>query len=311
MTGNASHPKCPSCAAAEPRRIGSLPRAQQFAGGDVDGALPGGSLYGCLSCGLKFRYPVLAAAQYDALYDNDSPSAWQDGPCGRQDWSLITEYVAQHAGAGASVLDFGCDTGGLLDRLGSHRPRFGVEINARARKAAAERTGARVVATLDSLPPGRKFDVVTAVDVIEHFSDPGRTLESLLDMTSESGMLIVTTGDADALLWRLTGSRWWYCFFPEHLAFISERWVRAWLLRADRNAALVVSDRFRYVRLSAPRYALQACLALLYFVAPQGYIGLVGRIRRMLGRGPAVQAPGVGLSKDHLFLVIRKSRLPG
>ena len=296
---------CPSCNGYRLRRIGRLPDVQVFAGSDVREALPRSSLYSCLTCGLKFRHPALPASQYLTLYDNQRSTVWQDDPSDRWDWALVTDYVARHAEATASVLDFGCYTGGLLSQLGSGLAKFGVEVNARARDEATRRTSAHVVSSLEHLPPGKKFDVVIAVDVVEHFNDPGRVLQSLLRVTRRGGTLLITTGDADAPLWNVAGSRWWYCSYPEHLAFISEAWVREWLSHSGGAADLVAARRFRYTRLSPPRYVTQACLAMAYCLSPAAYTTTIRMLKRALRRQSSVQPPGAGLSRDHLFLVIK------
>jgi SAM-dependent methyltransferase len=255
---------------------------------------------------LKFRAPVLSAAEYDALYDNDESTSWPQTD-ERNDWNLIARYVSANDLTGASILDFGCYTGGLLGRLGSEYSKKGVEISAAARRVASARTGAEVYPGLDRLPAGERFDVVTAVDVVEHFPDPGRIIKSLLGVIKEGGVLMLTTGDSDSRLSRIMGARWWYCFFAEHLAFVSERWVRNWLSASDAGAQLVTATRFRHVRLPALRYVAQAISVILYFVAPRVYIRLVGVLKRMLGRDAVVLPPGAGLTKDHIFLVIRKT----
>ena len=306
MTRDASPPRCPSCSGDALRRIGAILDARLFAGQEVEGVLPISSLYSCLACELKFRYPILEDVQYEELYDTGCVSAWPDEPSDRKDWSLVAEYLGQHAGAGASVLDFGCYTGGLLGQLGSRYARFGVEVNTQAGKVAQEKTGAEVVPSLESFAADRKFDFVTAVDVVEHFADPGSTIASLLAIVKPGGALLITTGDADNWLWRLSGAHWWYAHYPEHLAFVSEHWIRDWLRRADGHATLADVRRFRYLRLTPPRYALQSCLFLAHLAAPRGYARLMRRLKRVLGRHGDVKPPGIGLTKDHLFLAIRK-----
>lgn len=306
MTADAPQPKCPSCSGQKLRRIGALHDVALFAGKELERTLPPSSLHSCLDCRLKFRLPVLPASRYEALYDNDLLTAWPDAPSERTDWLIVAEYLDRHADAGASVLDFGCYTGGLLARLGPRYARFGVELNAQARKTARDRTGVDVFPGLDAIEPGRQFDFVTVVDVVEHFADPGRVLESLMRLTRKGGTLLVTTGDADAFLWKLAGARWWYCSLPEHLAFISERWVREWLSRSSTRAALVEVRKFRHVRLAAPVYIRHACMALLYFLAPRSYMRVIGALKRRLGRGTIRLPAGMGLSKDHLFLAIRR-----
>jgi 2-polyprenyl-3-methyl-5-hydroxy-6-metoxy-1,4-benzoquinol methylase len=273
--------------------------------------LPRSNLLNCLTCGLKFRHPVLAPSKYDALYDNDQSAVWSDASVQRNDWPLVAEYLAVHAHAGAQILDFGCYTGGLLALLGPRYARTGVEVNAKAREIARQRTGADVVARLEEIAHDRQFDFVTAIDVLEHFVDPGAIMESLLRVTKAGGTVIATTGNADAPLWGLAGTRWWYCFFPEHLAFISERWVRHWLATRGANAQLAATSRFRYAQLSAAQYARQACLTLLYFSSPRAYRWLCRALKRTWGKGPSGNPPGAGLTKDHLFLAIRKSAPEG
>ena len=298
-------PLCPSCAAARTRRIGALPQVKVFARQDITGVLPASSLYRCLACGLLFRHPVLEAHEYDALYGKAGSTCWADEP-GRMDWAHIEYYLARTARSGARVLDFGCHTGGLLKRLGPGYARTGVEVNERAAAIAREQSGAEVVRELKALPAGARFDIVIAADVVEHFPDPGGVIASLLALLEPGGTLIVTTGDADCALWRLAGARWWYCFYPEHLSFISRRWILGWLQRTGSRAVLAEARTFRHQRLSPLRYAVQSCLLLAYLAAPRWYVRLGGRLRYLLGRGERMAyAPGTGLAKDHVFLALR------
>jgi SAM-dependent methyltransferase len=298
-------PACPSCGSIHARRVGALPKVSVFARRDVGRAIPASSLYRCPDCHLLFRHPVLEARDYDALYGEVDSACWADEP-GRMDWAVIEAYVARTAPAGARILDFGCHTGGLLERLGSRYARTGIEVNERAAAIARTRTGAAVVRRLEDLPAEARFDIVIAADVVEHFTDPGSVIGSLLSVLAPGGTLVVTTGDADCTLWKLTGARWWYCFFPEHLSFISKRWMLGWLQRTGSRAVLVEAGTFRHLRLSPFRYAIQSCLLLAYLAAPGWYVRAGGRLRYLLGRGERIAyAPGTGLSKDHVLIALR------
>jgi SAM-dependent methyltransferase len=296
---------CPSCGSAEAARLGALPDVQAFAGRDTPAPLPGGALYDCGACALKYRFPVLSRAQYDALYDNEATDAWAE-TVPRADWALIAGYLARHAAPGASVLDFGCYNGGLLERLGPGYARAGVEVSAKARQAARERTGAEVVASLEALG-GRQFDFVVAVDVAEHFADPAALLASLLALTRPGGTLILSTGDAEARLWKMAGAHWWYCYYPEHIAFISEPWARRWLARSAAPATLASVRRFRYLRLDPLRFARQSLLTTAYLAAPALYGRATAVVRKALGRASRAAPPGAGVSKDHLLLAFLKT----
>lgn len=303
--GSLVTPHCPSCELREVREIGALPETNIFAGREVDDVFPASSLFRCAGCGLMFRHPTLTACAYDALYGKVSLDSWSSGSA-RVDWALIEEYLARACAPGDRVLDFGCHTGGLLQQIGPSYSRTGVEINPRAAKVAREALGIDVFPSLASLPAGKHFDVATAVDIVEHFADPGRAIASLLEVVKPGGVLIVTTGDAHAWLWRIAGPRWWYCYYPEHLAFISERWIRGWLRRTGARADVAEARRFRYLRLSPARYVRQACLVSAYLASPRTYAWAMRHLKRLLGRPGGVEPSGIGLSKDHLFLVIRK-----
>lgn len=286
--------------------IGVLPDVGVFGRRDARAVLPASSLYRCLACHLTFRHPTLPPSAYEALYgDADPACTWPGGP-GRVDWALIEEHLGRNAPAGASVLDFGCHRGGLLQQIGPRYARTGIEINRNAAQVARAKTGAEVFPDLASLPAGTCFDVVTAVDVVEHFADPGRVIASLLAILGPGGTLIVSTGDADAWPWRIASARWWYCYYPEHLAFISERWIRNWLRRTGQPVRVAAVRRFRYVHHPPLRYVRQAAATLLYQLAPDVYAWLWRRLARRSGPEGQVNPPGSGLTRDHLLLVVEK-----
>lgn len=268
-------------------------------------ALPASRLFCCHACGLRFRHPVLSRSAYDALYGAGDPGCWSDEG-ERQDWALISDFISSQGTSKSGILDFGCHTGGLLARLGPDHSKMGVEVNPNAAAVAEARAGVPVFPSLDALPHDRRFDFVTAVDVIEHFSNPGDLIGSLLAKVKPGGFLIITSGDAESVLWRLAGARWWYCYYPEHLAFISESWVRGWLRTSAQPASVAWLRRFRYLKLSLARFARLALQAAIYYLAPRAYLWSISRLKRALSRDGGVEPPGVGLSKDHLMLVLRK-----
>ena len=59
-------------------------------------------------------------------------------------------------------------------------------------------------------------------DVLEHFENPCVALERAASLLRPGGLLVVETGDIDALLARVTGSRWYFFDPPQHLVFFSQ-----------------------------------------------------------------------------------------
>ena len=152
-------------------------------------------------------------ARFDALGD----SWWDpDGPMAplhrlnpvRIAWArdLIArrfklEAQAGAALAGVSLLDVGCGAGLFaepLSRLGADV--VGIDPAAAAIEAArrhAEDTGARLayrVASVEELAPEpRRFDVVSAMEVIEHSADPKTFVASAASLVRPGGLFMAST----------------------------------------------------------------------------------------------------------------------
>jgi SAM-dependent methyltransferase len=278
---------CRTCGSGDTVRVGPLPDVAEFAGTPLERPLQGGYLLRCRSCSFLFRTPTLGDDDYLSLYAQGSAEIWEPRDA-REDFRLVRSRVRD---APLDVLDVGCYTGHLLTMLPESCRLHGVEPNAAA-AAKAESRGVRVVARhwqqLESA--GRDFDLITACDVIEHVANPLAFLELLASCLREGGQIIITTGNADAWMWRLLGSRFWYCYYPEHISFIGPRW----LALIGARASLRVSELqfFSHSRLPAPVPRLKAMVrtGLAWSTTPS-------RSGRPLG---------AGLSKDHLLCVLRR-----
>lgn len=219
---------CPSCAHRPAQRLGAIAPGFQFAGQQLERPLPGGSLYRCPTCHLRFRWPIPAKAVTDALYEKASSSHWQYEAPQRYDWMATRAWLADRHPQGGAILDVGCFDGAFLRTLDASWTRYGIEPSADARERAAE-SGIELVGhdadDLVALAP--HFDAVVAFDVAEHLPDPRRLLQQMAAVSVSGGSLILGTGNAEAASWRLMGSAYWYCTIAEHLAFISDSWCHA------------------------------------------------------------------------------------
>jgi 2-polyprenyl-6-hydroxyphenyl methylase/3-demethylubiquinone-9 3-methyltransferase len=113
----------------------------------------------------------------------------------------VQETIERHARPGGRVLDIGCGTGFLLERL-AERGFTGVGVDlspesveiARARLAeigAADRLSAEVGSAYD--PPDGPFDLVTVTDVLEHLEDPRACLTAARERLAPGGVVVVST----------------------------------------------------------------------------------------------------------------------
>lgn len=296
---------CPYCGRCDLHHLGKLPDSYWFAGNTLAAPLPGGWLYRCKNCKLKFRNPACNPTAYEKLYDNSVVNNWSADTT-RRDWELISSYISNEIPEGSRILDFGCYTGGLLARLGTRYERHGVEINAAAAAIVDHYGRGKTWRDLKEIPDSTLFDVIIACDVIEHMADPGNFLTSMSKKLAKGGIIIVTTGDADNRLWDKFGANWWYCFYPEHISFISASWLGNFLRHSDLE--LKVCRTFRYRQLSIVRYTIDLILTYFYGFLPTIYIKAVGLLRKTRGVASTESVAGNGITADHLFIALTKSK---
>lgn len=288
---------CRCCGGTDLKDLGRIPDARIFAGKQLSSPLAGGSLYRCEDCSFVFRYPIYPQAKYDRLYREGESDTWDDTD--RIDHQLVRETIRQHLRNG-TVLDVGCGGGRLLMPLAHEYDAFGVEINAKAAQMAEARR-VRIVASdigeISSL--NRTFDTVVSCDVIEHLPDPLHFMRTLLSATSPGGLVVISTANANSWCWRLVGSRFWYCYLPEHISFVSPEWFR----HHAKALGAEVMDVRRYVyspRFSLPAKVVRLMLMAFFRLSPQLYYKALPQAKQ---RNIPV---GRGITQDHFVIALRK-----
>ena len=168
----------------------------------------------CRDCGLCFSRPIyrswMASNFYDRLYSQGAITALPDEARLRE--LLATDFRATEKDAGAvltklrqhstqarpALLEIGSSWGYFL-----HQARetgfdvTGIEIATRRREFGRQRLGLHIVGEWSELPPQRRYDVIYAAHVLEHFTDLGEIFPRIAARLADGGVLFVEVPNFD------------------------------------------------------------------------------------------------------------------
>jgi 2-polyprenyl-3-methyl-5-hydroxy-6-metoxy-1,4-benzoquinol methylase len=181
----------------------------------------------CDNCGYARAFPFphkRYREYYETLDEEYHQSHDQDSSRYRSIMDLLAPLTVTR------VLDWGCGTGTFLSFFPSEVEKFGVEAS-RAAAHTANQNGIQTLSPWGEFPGelNGTFDVVTAIDVVEHISDPSSLRQSFVQLLKPGGTLILMTGDLESPSARSASSSWYYLHYAEHISFMCERVVRLWL----------------------------------------------------------------------------------
>ena len=193
---------------------------------------PGETLYLCRGCGGVFTSPLPEEEKLAQIYaDLEDPSYLEEKGRTKAAQKILS-LLGKRLGRPGRLLDVGCFYGVLLSearRLGWEVE--GIEPSRWARQKAREQFGLEIrhpSLKTASFAEG-SFDVVTAIDVLEHFLHPKEELREMYRVIRKGGILYLSTPDIGSLAPRIFRSRWWG-YRPEHLFYFSRRSLRSLLI---------------------------------------------------------------------------------
>ena len=219
---------------AQATRVGSI--HGRYSGRDY-------SLARCARCGFAFvvdpwtdfseiydeRYYAGAGADpmVDYRFELDHP----DDTVRAYEWRGILRVVDRLLGPAVGTrrwMDYGCGHGGLVRYLRSHSHADAIGFDEGAITELARSRGIPIATAADLAAQPASFDVVTAIEVLEHTLDPLAELRAMRRLLRPGGLLFLTTGNAQPYADRL--ERWRYAIPEIHISFFEPRTLE-WALR--------------------------------------------------------------------------------
>jgi 2-polyprenyl-6-hydroxyphenyl methylase/3-demethylubiquinone-9 3-methyltransferase len=211
-------------------------------------------------------YDRLGDRWYDA--DDDPVALLRAEARLRNPW--VAEVIRDQRGAGsARILDIGCGAGFLTNALAKDRAEhritgldFAEDSLATARRHDETKRVTYVQGDAMALPfADESFDVVSAMDFLEHVEDPGAAVTEAARVLAPGGHFFFHTFDRNLLAWLIVikGVELFVQNTPKHMhvlrLFVKPKELRAMCEKANLSV--------REIRGSGPKLAQSAFLRLL------------------------------------------------
>jgi SAM-dependent methyltransferase len=146
----------------------------------------------------------------------------------------LVRSLARYRTAAGRWLDIGCGSGTLLRAAGAEGwDAVGTEIAPAGVDAMrAQGFDARLGLTQELDLPTGGFDIVSAIEVLEHVPDPDALIAEAARLVRPGGALYLTTPHGRGLSSRVLGAGWSVVAPPEHLQLFSSSGIRSALSRS-------------------------------------------------------------------------------
>lgn len=198
----------------------------------------------CPEC--HFLFVSDPRVDYESLYDDAYYSGHGADPlvdyvyesenlartCRQFEWRGITKVVSGIVAVDKNTrwLDFGCGTGGLVAHLRGAGLSNAVGFEQGSSSDRLRRLGVPHLTERELKALEGTFDVVTAIEVIEHIPDPVSALILMRRMLRPGGLIFLTTANAAPYAQKL--GRWSYVVPEVHVSFFQPETLERALVTA-------------------------------------------------------------------------------
>ena len=188
-------------------------------------------IYKCNKCELKFS--ELAAAlpnkRVEDKYNNIVDNIYIDEIPQRQKYfSGLYKKISYNFNKDQSVLEVGSYYGVFGNIIKPNVKNYsGVELSKHGSDYSKKNYNLEIFnETIEEHSKRQfKYDIIVMADVIEHFSDPFKMLETIEKILKPDGLLIFTTYNMDSLYAKITGKNY-HWILPMHLFYFSNKTLK-------------------------------------------------------------------------------------
>lgn len=223
INNNQRFNRCPLCRSRLIHKVGIIETTDPVLFSSTEISLKQPQEYWrCKSCLSGFKQNIVSENEAREIYSKDSGSRWETDNFESEKTPEMLAGIEKYLKEGIKVLDFGCNTGELLDYCKKKGAKtFGVEYSQEAR-AICEGKGHKMFENINTVSE-EGFDLIFAFDLVEHLYDPGYFFNRVNELLTKNGKLIILSGNSDSITARFAKNRWQYLSFPEHIIFPSEK----------------------------------------------------------------------------------------
>lgn len=240
---------------------------------------PRENLAKCAVCDIYFVWPKANLPGHE-IYNENYYNAWaikelgSDGLLNMKKATFNRLFdAAKISQPGSSILDIGCAMGSLLEAAKEKGfDPYGIEISQYSADIARQKIGHDRIWVGDITKmelPDKKFDVITAVDVIEHTYEVDLFLNTCKRLLKENGHLVLITPVMDSFSRKLFG-RFWHHFNKHHVLFFSRKSIINLLNEYGFTVAMVKGSKkavnFIYVKSMVKFYKKKVLLLMIEII---------------------------------------------
>lgn len=181
-------------------------------------------LWQCTNCQLVFAHPMPNKEYLIEQYRNMNDLDYSNEEAGRKkNFLRLLQHLEKMKENKGTLLDIGAASGLLLE-LATQKgwEAEGIEPSQQLFQAGADKKLRLYHTSIEEFSTPRKYDVITAIDVLEHLNNPEILISRIGQWLDKNGLICIVTPDISSLAARIFRNRWWH-FRPAHLYYFNRK----------------------------------------------------------------------------------------